>query len=301
MTTTLRRSSLYVPGNNPSMLINAGIYGADVLVFDLEDAVPFAEKDAARTLLRNALSTLRYASAEVVVRINSLSTPFGREDLEMIIPRRPDAIRIPKCETARDVTDVDRAVGELEAASGIERGSIRFMPIIETALGAWNVMEIATACPRVTALNFGAEDYTADIGAIRTKDGTELADLRARMLLAARVAGVQALDSVYSDVADDDGLYEESRRARILGFDGKSVIHPRQIPVVHRAFTPSEKEIAAALRVERGLAEGKRMGVGVVVVDGKMVDAPVLKRARKVLELARAAGALPKEEESSCR
>ena len=301
MTKRLRRSSLYIPGNTPSMLINAGIYGADVLVFDLEDAVPFAEKDAARTLLRNALSAVRYASAEVVVRINPLSTPFGREDLAAIIPQRPDTIRIPKCETARDVTDVDRIVGELEAASGAERGSTRFMPIIETALGAWNVMAIATASTRVTALNFGAEDYTADIGAIRTKDGSELADLRARMLLAARVAGVQALDSVYSDVADDDGLYEEARRARILGFDGKSVIHPRQIPVVHRAFTPSEKEIAAALRVERGLAEGKRMGVGVVVVDGKMVDAPVLKRARKVLELARAAGALPEEEESSCR
>ena len=175
------------------------------------------------------------------------------------------------------------------------------MPIIETALGAWNVMEIATASPRVTALNFGAEDYTADIGAIRTEDGSELADLRARMLLAARVAGVQALDSVYSDVADDDGLYEEARRARILGFDGKSVIHPRQIPVVHRAFTPSEKEIAAALRVERGLAEGRKRGTGVVVIDGKMVDAPVVKRAEKVLELARAAGVLPEEEESSCR
>ena len=301
MTKTLRRSSLYVPGNNPAMLINAGIYGADVLVFDLEDAVPYSEKDAARILLRNALSTLRYASAEVVVRINPLSTPFGREDLDVIVPRRPDAIRIPKCETARDVTDVDRVVGELEAASGVERGSIRFMPIIETALGAWNVMEIATASPRVTALNFGAEDYTADIGAIRTKEGSELADLRARMLLAARVAGVQALDSVYSDVEDDDGLYEEARRARILGFDGKSVIHPRQIPVVHRAFTPSEKEIAAALRVERGLAEGKAKGIGVVVVDGKMVDAPVVKRAEKVLELARAAGVLPEEEESSCR
>ncbi|MDD3515636.1 MAG: aldolase/citrate lyase family protein [Synergistaceae bacterium] len=291
----LRRTSLYIPGTNPGMLANAEVYGADSVILDLEDGVPVSEKDAARILVRNALQHIPYRRAEVTVRVNALSTPFGRDDFREIIPLAPDAVRLPKCESADDVREADAMMTDLELKNGIEPGTVGIIAITESARGGRNLSEIAAASPRLIALNYGAEDYTADIGAVRTKEGRELDDIRAKVIVAARIAGVQALDSVFGDVNDLDGLYAEALRVRLLGFDGKSVIHPRQIPVVHRAFTPSDQEVGFARRVMAAFREASSRGAGVIALDGRMIDAPVVARAEKILALAEAAGCLPGE------
>ncbi len=285
---TLRRTSLYIPGNNPGMLVNAAVFGADSVIFDLEDAIPLAEKDSARILVRNALRSLRYPGTEVTVRVNSLSTPFGRADFEEIVPLAPSALRLPKCERAADLREADELISELERRSGLPAGSVKIIPIIETALGGSNLLEIARSSGRIAALNYGAEDYTADLGAVRTREGRELDDIRARTVMAARIAGVQALDSVFTDVNDSEGLFAEVVRIRGLGFDGKSVIHPRQVSVVHRAFTPSDREVSFAQRVLKAMEEAERKNSGVLSLDGRMVDAPVVAKARKTLALAEA-------------
>lgn len=291
----LRRTSLYIPGTNPGMLANAEVYGADSVILDLEDGVPVSEKDAARILVRNALQHIPYRRAEVTVRVNALSTPFGRDDFREIIPLAPDAVRLPKCESADDVREADAMMTEIELENGIEPGTVGIIAITESARGGRNLSEIAAASPRLIALNYGAEDYTADIGAVRTKEGRELDDIRAKVIVAARIAGVQALDSVFGDVNDLDGLYAEALRVRLLGFDGKSVIHPRQIPVVHRAFTPSDQEVGFARRVMAAFREASSRGAGVIALDGRMIDAPVVARAEKILALAEAAGCIPGE------
>ena len=291
----LRRTSLYIPGTNPGMLANAEVYGADSVILDLEDGVPVSKKDAARILVRNALQHIPYRRAEVTVRVNALSTPFGRDDFREIIPLAPDAVRLPKCESADDVREADAMMTEIELENGIEPGTVGIIAITESARGGRNLSEIAAESPRLIALNYGAEDYTADIGAVRTKEGRELDDIRAKVIVAARIAGVQALDSVFGDVNDLDGLYAEALRVRLLGFDGKSVIHPRQIPVVHRAFTPSDQEVGFARRVMAAFREASSRGAGVIALDGRMIDAPVVARAEKILALAEAAGCLPGE------
>jgi citrate lyase subunit beta/citryl-CoA lyase len=277
------------------MLANAEVYGADSVILDLEDGVPVSEKDAARILVRNALQHIPYRRAEVTVRVNALSTPFGRDDFREIIPLAPDAVRLPKCESADDVREADAMMTEIELENGIEPGTVGIIAITESARGGRNLSEIAAESPRLIALNYGAEDYTADIGAVRTKEGRELDDIRAKVIVAARIAGVQALDSVFGDVNDLDGLYAEALRVRLLGFDGKSVIHPRQIPVVHRAFTPSDQEVGFARRVMAAFREASSRGAGVIALDGRMIDAPVVARAEKILALAEAAGCLPGE------
>ena len=292
---TLRRTSLYIPGNNPGMLVNAAVFGADSVIFDLEDAIPLAEKDSARILVRNALRSLRYPGVEITVRVNSLSTPFGRADFEEIVPLAPSALRLPKCETADNLREADDLISELEMRSGIAAGRVKIIPIIETALGGSNLLEISRSCERIVALNYGAEDYTADLGAVRTREGRELDDIRARTVMAARIAGVQALDSVFTDVNDSEGLFAEVVRIRGLGFDGKSVIHPRQVSVVHRAFTPSDREISFAQRVLKAMEEAALKNSGVLSLDGRMVDAPVVAKARKILALAEAARGGKKE------
>jgi len=277
------------------MLANAEVYGADSVILDLEDGVPVSEKDAARILVRNALQHIPYRRAEVTVRVNALSTPFGRDDFREIIPLAPDAVRLPKCESADDVREADAMMTEIELENGIEPGTVGIIAITESARGGRNLSEIAAESPRLIALNYGAEDYTADIGAVRTKEGRELDDIRAKVIVAARIAGVQALDSVFGDVNDLDGLYAEALRVRLLGFDGKSVIHPRQIPVVHRAFTPSDQEVGFARRVMAAFREASSRGAGVIALDGRMIDAPVVARAEKILALAEAAGCIPGE------
>lgn len=288
--TQLRRTALYIPGNDPSMLLNAAIYGSDSVVLDLEDAVAVNEKDAARILVRNALTHVNFVNTEVVVRINSLSTPYGMADLKSVVSQRLDAVRLPKCEFAHDVKKLSEILDLLENERGIEMGKIKIMPLIESALGSYNAVEIACADSRVSAINFGGEDYTADVSAQRTREGKELFDIRMKILLAARIAHIDALDTVYGNVNDEEGLISETELIKQLGFDGKSIIHPRQIKPIHEVFTPTEKEIAKARRIVQALEEAEKKSSGVIALDGRMIDAPVVSKARRVLAFADAMG-----------
>ncbi len=288
----LRRTLLYIPGNNPAMLNNAGVYGADVIVFDLEDSVALREKDAARALVAGALSKpelINPNSAEVMVRINGLDTPFAKADLEAIVPARPHSLRLPKAISKDTVLELVKLLEEIEKSAGLDY-EIEISPILETVAGVSNAAEIAAAHPRVTALSFGAEDFTRDLGTSRTKEGSELRHARGAIVLAAKAAGIQAIDTVFPDVMDTDGLTKETKAVRQLGFDGKSIIHPRQIDTIHSIFRPSEEEIKQALAIEKALAEAEEKGLGVASLDGRMIDSPVAKKANNVLILARRLG-----------
>jgi len=290
MNKRLRRTALYIPGNDPSMILNSGIFGPDSVVLDLEDAVSINEKDSARILVRNALRTVDFGPSEVVVRINALSTPYGRDDLEAIVCPELDAVRLPKCEQEEDVRELDEILNKLESERGMTRGSVKIMPLIESAMGSYNAVEIARASSRNSAINFGGEDYTSDMGAQRTREGAELLDIRMRILMAARIAGIDALDTVFGNVNDEEGLVAETRLIKQLGFDGKSIIHPRQVKPIHQVFTPSEKEINKAKRVIQAIEEAEKRSSGVVALDGRMIDAPVVAKARRVLAFAEAMG-----------
>ncbi|WP_234117431.1 citrate (pro-3S)-lyase subunit beta [Clostridium hydrogenum] len=286
----LRRTMMYVPGNNAGMIKDAHIYGADSLMFDLEDSVSLNEKDSARFLVYNALKNVDYEGVETVVRINGLDTPFGKEDLEAIVRAQPDVIRLPKTETAQDIIDVENIVAEVEEKAGIPVGKTKLMAAVETALGVLNSVEIAKASKRLIGIALGAEDFVTDMRTTRSPEGIELLAARSQVLLAARAAGIYALDTVYSDVNNEEGFANEVKLIKQLGFDGKSVINPRQIQPVHDIYAPSEKEIKKALRVIAASEEAAKKGSGVVSLDGKMVDKPIIERARRALTLAEAAG-----------
>lgn len=286
----LRRTMMYVPGNNAGMIKDAQIYGADSLMFDLEDSVSLNEKDSARFLVYNALKNIDYEGVETVVRINGLDTPFGKEDLEAIVRAQPDVIRLPKTETAQDIIDVENLVAQIEEKSGIPVGKTKLMAAVETALGVLNSVEIAKASKRLIGIALGAEDFVTDMRTTRSPEGIELLAARSQVLLAARAAGIYALDTVYSDVNNEEGFANEVKIIKQLGFDGKSVINPRQIQPVHDIYAPSEKEIKKALRVIAASKEAEKKGSGVVSLDGKMVDKPIIERARRALTLAEAAG-----------
>lgn len=283
----LRRSRLYLPGNDPKLVINAKLYAADGLILDLEDSVHPNEKDAARVHVRHVLTTLDLGTAERMVRINQL--PAGLADLEEIVPADPDLILIPKAESASDVQTVDARIREIAPRHGITR-SIWLMPILESARGIENALEIAMASERVVALTIGLEDYTADLGVVKTKEGDETLWARQRLINAARAAGVAAIDSVYGDVGDLEGLLAWGRRARAQGFSGMGCVHPRQIAVIHEAFAPSPDEIARALRIVGAFEEAKAKGLGVVSLGSKMIDAPVVRRALALVERAKQMG-----------
>lgn len=281
-----RRSRLYLPGSQPKFLINAGVYGADGIILDLEDSVAPSEKAAARVLVRNALRFLDWGAAERMVRINQL--PDGLADLPFVVGHGAQMILIPKVETADEV----RAVAEeSERLSGNEEPPW-IMPILESAAGVLAAQEIAAAHPRVVALTIGLEDYTADIGAERTSVGTESFWARSQVIAAARAAGVQPIDSVHSDVADEEGLANAVREARSLGFEGKGCIHPRQIAIVHDAFAPSSRELEQAQRIVCAYEDALARGVGAVSLGTKMIDAPVVRRAQRTVELAVRTGQL---------
>jgi len=286
----LRRTRLYLPGNNPDLMINAGLFGADCLILDLEDSVAPAEKFAARFLVRRALQ-LDFQDAERIVRINPISTPYGEEDLKWIVPAAPNTLLIPKCESAEDVTRVEKVVAALEKKAGLKQPSF-FMPLIESAKGCWNALAIASASPRNVALCFGAEDFTADIGAERTVEGRESFVARSLIVMAARAAGIQAIDTVFSDVGDPDGLVASTREALAMGFDGKGVIHPMQIKPIHQVFCPTAEQIDRAKKVMQALEDARVKGSGVASLGSKMIDAPVAARAARVLARARAYGLL---------
>lgn len=285
-----RRSLLYIPGNNPGMIQNCAIYGSDGVLLDLEDSISITEKDAARKLVKHALMTLDFGTVERVVRINGRDTPFFERDLGEIIPARPDAVRIPKIDSPDDIRAADGIITRLEEENGMERGSVRIHAMLETARAIVNASAIASSSPRILGLTIGGQDLAADLGIKITREGLEMLYARSAVVLAAKAAGLLAFDTVYTDIDDLDGLREQAAMSVALGFSGKAAIHPSQIAVIHEAFRPDEKDVRKAERIVRGAREAEERGLGVVAVDGRMVDAPVVAQAQRTLELARLAG-----------
>ncbi len=278
----IRRSRLYLPGNQPKLFPNAGLHKPDGIILDLEDSVAPTEKDAAQLVVRNSLRSINFYGAERMVRINQL--PRGLDDLKFIVPHNVHVILIPKCETANDVKQVEREVDRIKSEQKI-KNDIYFMPIIESALGIINAYEIASASEYNCALAIGLEDYTADIGAERTNEGRESFYARSALVNAAKAARIQAIDTVFSDVNDMEGLRESVLEAKSLGFEGKGCIHPRQIKVVNEAFAPTEEEVEKAKKIVAAFEEARKNGVGVVSLGSKMIDPPVVKRAERTLKL----------------
>jgi citrate lyase subunit beta/citryl-CoA lyase len=285
----LRRSRLYLPGSEPKYYINASLHAPDAVILDLEDSVHRGEKDAARILVRNTLRAVDFGPCERMVRINQL--PLGLEDLAMVVGESPDLILVPKVEEPEQVRGVDRMIGEIKARHGVVR-PIWIMPILESALGIENAFAVATASENVAALTIGLEDYTADLGVARTVEGCESQYARSRVVNAARAAGVQAIDSVFSDVADLDGLRRWGEASRAAGFEGMGCIHPGQIRVIHEAFQPSAVEIEKAREVVAAFEEAQSKGLAVVSLGSKMIDPPVVQRALKLVERAQAMGVI---------
>lgn len=283
----LRRSRLYLPGGQPKFMINAGLHRPDAVILDLEDSVHPTEKDSARLLVRNALRCVDFMGAERMVRINQL--PLGIEDLKAVVPEGPDLILIPKTEDPEQVREVATRIKGIRSQEG-DGYSIWLMPILESALGVERAFEIATADETVVALTLGLEDYTADLGVAKTQEGTESIYARMRTVNAARAAGIQAIDSVYGDVGYMEGLRDWATRSRALGFEGMGCIHPRQIPVIHAVYAPTPEEIEKARRIVEAYREAEAAGRSVVSLGSKMIDPPVVNRARYLVERARRAG-----------
>jgi citrate lyase subunit beta / citryl-CoA lyase len=285
----LRRSRLYLPGNEPKYFTNAALHGPDAIILDLEDSVHPAEKDVARVLVRNALCAVDFGHCERMVRINQL--PLGMKDLQEVVPQLPDVILIPKVEDAEQVRQVDKAVQDfLSFGSEHKQHTVWLMPILESALGIENAFAIATASDRNIALTIGLEDYTADLGVVKTREGQESLYARLRMVNAAHAAGLQAIDSVYGDIGDLDGLRAWGERARALGFEGMGCVHPTQVRVIHEAFAPSAQEIQKAEKIVAAFEDAKARGLGVVSLGSKMIDPPVVQRSLKLVARARQMG-----------
>lgn len=279
----LRRSRLYLPGNEPKFFINAGLHSPDGIILDLEDSVAPSEKDAAQLLVRNALRSVDFYGAERMVRINQI--PAGLNDLKFIVPHYVNVILIPKCESADQIHEVEQEVNRLRRLHKV-RNEIYFMPILESALGIIKAYEIASASKHNCALAIGLEDYTADLGTQRTNEGRESFFARSVLVNAAKATGIQAIDTVFSDVADMEGLRQSVLEAKALGFEGKGCIHPRQVKVVHEAFAPTTDEIEKAKKIVLAFEEAEKNGLGVVSLGTKMIDPPVVKRAQRTIELA---------------
>lgn len=282
-----RRTRLYLPGNNPKLMLNAGIYGSDGIILDLEDSVAPDKKAEARLLVRNALRAVDFGDGERMVRINQL--PAGLEDLDYIIPEQVNLILIPKCESAQQIIQAEERI---EKILDHENTDIYLMPIIESTLGVVNAYEIASASPNVAALAIGLEDYTADLGAQRTAEGRESFYARSAVVNAARAAGVQPIDSVFSEIDDMEALRNNVLESKALGFAGMGCIHPRQVPVINEGFSPDEQEIEKAKRIMEAFEQAREKGLGVVALGSKMIDAPVVKRAVHTIELAIQSGKL---------
>ena len=286
----MRRSMLFVPGNNPKMMTSCGFFGADAIIFDLEDAVSPDEKDAARLLVKYAVKNVERCRSEIIVRVNAADTPLFAQDLEAIVPQRPDYIMLPKTASRQTVCGCDAAIGEIERRCGMEVGTVKLIPLIETALGVENAFNIASACPRVAALFLGGEDLTADLRCKRTKQGNEINYARTRLVCAARAAGVDVYDTPFTDVNDDEGIVRDAEYAKSLGFSGKSAIAPRHVRVINEVFSPSAKDIEYARLVFEAIRIGKEQGKGAVSLRGKMIDKPIVERARQTLEIAKQLG-----------
>jgi citrate lyase subunit beta/citryl-CoA lyase len=284
-----RRSRLYLPGNEPKFMLNAGLHKPDGIILDLEDSVAPGEKDAAQILVRNSLRQIDFYGAERMVRINQI--PRGLDDLKFIVPHNVSVILIPKCESAEEVKIVEQEAQKVLNENDVKQ-EIFYMPIIESAMGAIKAYEIASASPNIVALTIGLEDYTADLGTQRTLEGRESFWARGQVVNAARAAGIQPIDSVFSDITDMEGLKQSVFEAKSLGFDGKGCIHPRQIQVIHEAFAPAPEEIDKAKKIVTAFEQAETKGLGVVSLGSKMIDPPVVKRAQRTIRLAIETGKL---------
>lgn len=282
----MRRSMLFIPGNAPKMMMNCPYLPADAIIFDLEDAVSPAEKDAARVLVRNGVQAMDLTGIEVIVRINSVDTPYWQKDLDTIVPCKPDLIMLPKSSTEQDVQTAAAYLDACEKKLGIPAGSIGLMPLIETALGIENAFRIASASDRVKAIFLGAEDLSADLRCKRTKEGAEILYARGRMVMAARAANIDVYDTPFTDVEDDAGMLADAKFAKSLGFTGKAAINPRHVDTINAVFSPTEAEIAYAHEVMDAIAEAKAQGKGAIALHGKMIDAPIVARAQQTLDAA---------------
>lgn len=286
----MRRSMLFLPGNNPNMLINGNCLGSDAIIFDLEDAVSPAEKDAARILVRNTMKYMDFRGCELIVRVNSVDTDYFKADIDAILPQKPDLILLPKTSCAEDVLYADAYMTEVEEKLGLESGTLGLMPLIETAMGVENSYYIASAAKRVKALFLGAEDLTADLQCKRTKEGREIEYARTRLVVAARAAGVDVYDTPFTDVNDDEGIVVDAELAKALGFTGKASISPRHVEVINSVFSPTEAEIDYAYEVMDAIALAKEQGKGAIALHGKMIDAPIVARAERTIAMAKALG-----------
>ena len=286
----MRRSMLFLPGNTPNIIINGAYLGADAVIFDLEDAVSPDEKDSARILVRNTIKYLDFSGCEVIVRINSLDNDFWKDDLDTIVPQKPNWIMLPKTALPQHVQTVDAYLSQLETELGLPNNSVRLMPLIETALGVENAFAIATASKRVGALFLGAEDLTADLQCKRTKESREIEYARTRLVVAARAAGVDVYDTPFTDVNDDAGIVTDAELAKALGFTGKASISPRHVEVINSVFSPTQKEVDYAYEVMEAIELAKSQGKGAIALHGKMIDAPIVARAQRTIDMAVALG-----------
>jgi len=284
----LRRSMLFIPGSNAAMLSTAFVYRPDSIMFDLEDAVSLREKDSARLLVYHAIQLTAYRGIESVVRINPLDTPYGLKDLEAAVRGGAEIIRLPKTDCAEDIHRLEREVERIERECGREVGSTKLMAAIESASGVVNAVSIATSSARMDSIALAGFDYVVDMQTQRG-DGSELFYARCALLHAARAAKIDAFDVVFSDVNDDEGFLKEANFAKRLGFNGKSLINPRQIELLHKTYTPTTEELRKAERIVEAAEAAEREGLGVVSLNGKMVDAPVVLNAQRILALAKSA------------
>jgi citrate lyase subunit beta/citryl-CoA lyase len=286
---TLRRSMLFLPGANAAMLSTAFVYKPDSIMFDLEDAVSLREKDSARILVFHALQMPIYQGIERVVRINPLNTPFGLKDLEAAVRGGVDVVRLPKTDCAEDVYQLEAEVLKIEKACGRAVGSTKLMAAIESASGVVNAVSIAKSSARMMGIALAGFDYVIDMQTERG-DGTELYYARCAVLHAARAAGIDAFDVVFSDLNDEEGFLKEVDLIKRLGFNGKSLINPRQIELLHNAYAPTQEEVDYAKRVVAAAQQAERDGLGVISLNGKMIDAPIVAHADRVLQRAAASG-----------
>ncbi len=286
----MRRSMLFLPGNNPNMLINGNCLGADAVIFDLEDAVAPAEKDAARILVRNTMRYMDFRGCEMIVRINSVDTAYWKKDMDAVVPQKPGMLLLPKTGCAADILEADAYLTELEKKLGFAPNTVGLMALIETAMGVENAFAIATAAKRVRALFLGAEDLTADLQCKRTKEGREIEYARTRLVVAARAAGIAVYDTPFTDVNDDEGIWIDARYAKALGFNGKASISPRHVEAINSVFSPTMKEIEYAYEVMDAIELAKQQGKGAIALHGKMIDAPIVARAQQTIAAAEALG-----------
>ena len=291
----LRRSMMFLNCQKPGLIKDPYIYKPDSIMLDLEDAVAENQKDAARYSLYHALQEIDYRGVERVVRINGLDSGLWKEDIRCAVAGGADGIRIPKTETAKDVKQVEKAVEEAENEFGVEPGKVLVMAALESAKGVLNALDICNASERLFGIALSGGDYTKDLQTRITGTGVELMGARQHMIIAARAAGVQCFDTVYTDLDDMEGFKKDVETIHLMGFDGKSVINPRQIAPVHEIYTPTQKEIVFSQKVVKEIEEKKKLGIGVFTVDGKMIDIAFYDGAKRTIELAKASGVLKEE------